>query len=211
VPSTEFDLPVDTVISAISQNVTVAAGQDLRLTPRGTIEADPETGATNVAGVYAGGDCVGGPASVIAAIADGKRAAAGIDRALAGEDAVLTPDAPKVMADKEKVLARTGDRPRAWRPRLEEAPPERRTGSFEDLSVTLTQEQAVAEASRCLACGCGAGCEVCRDICKMFCFEMDAAGRMSMDPDKCVGCGMCAQRCPNANIEIVQTGTENLV
>ena len=78
-------------------------------------------------------------------------------------------------------------------------------------SDLLTREQAVAEASRCLACGCGAGCEVCKDICKMFSYEMDANGRMILDEEQCVACGMCIWRCPNKNVEMIQTGTENLV
>ena len=82
---------------------------------------------------------------------------------------------------------------------------------FDDYTKTLTVEQAVAEASKCLACGCGAGCEICRDICKMFAYDMNPDGKISFDEDKCVACGMCIYRCPNKNIEMIQTGTENLV
>ena len=45
----------------------------------------------------------------------------------------------------------------------------------------------------------------------MFCFSMDEDGRMHLDEEKCVACGMCAHRCPNDNIDIVQTGTEKLL
>ncbi len=193
VPGTEFTLGVDMVISAVSQGVSASAGQDLRFTRWNTIETEEETCATNIRGVYAGGDCARGPKNVITAIADGKRAAASIDAALAGKKAFLAYDAEKTMSDKEDVLLRAGDRPRAWRPKLSTPSP------------LLTKQQAVDEASRCLACGCGAGCEICKDICKMFAWSMDPQGRVLLDEDKCVGCGMCIHRCPNRNIEMVQT------
>jgi len=210
VPGTEFTLALDTVVSAVSQGVAVAAGQDLAMTPWNTISVDEATGATNIAGVYAGGDCARGATNIITAIADGKRAAASIDRMLAGENAVLAHDAEKVMSDKEMVLKRTGDRPRAWRQKLTKVAPEQRRRSFDEYTAVLTEEQAVREAARCLACGCGAGCEVCKDICKVFAYSMDPQGRIVLDEEKCLGCGMCAHRCPNQNIEIVQTGTENI-
>ncbi|MHC4738646.1 MAG: FAD-dependent oxidoreductase [Planctomycetota bacterium] len=211
VPGTEFDLKVDTIISAVSQNVAAGFGQDLKQTSWGTIKVDEQSGATNIDGVYAGGDCVRGPENVISAIADGKRAAASIDIKLAGDDAILSYDQPKVMSDKEQVLSRTEGKARSWRPNLDYIGGDKRKKNFDDYTRTLTCEQAVAEASRCLACGCGAGCEICKDICKMFSYEMDANGTMILDEEKCVACGMCIWRCPNKNIEMIQTGTENLV
>lgn len=211
VPGTEFDLAVDTVISAVSQKVAAGAGGDVELTKWGTVKIDEQTGATNIEGVYAGGDCAQGPGNVIGAVADGKRAAASIDIKLAGDKAVLNYDAAKVMTDKEDVLVRTGDKGRQWRVKLDHVPADKRKKNFDDYTKTLTTAQAVAEASRCLACGCGAGCEVCLDLCKMFCFDMDENGRMNLDEDKCVACGMCIHLCPNKNIEMIQTGTENLV
>ncbi|MFH0909997.1 MAG: FAD-dependent oxidoreductase, partial [Planctomycetota bacterium] len=211
VPGTEFTLKVDTVIPAVSQSVSVLAGQDLRLTRWGTIETDPETLSTNVAGVYAGGDCAKGPQNVIGAIADGKRAAASIDRKLAGKKAFLLYDAEKTMSDKEAALLRNSDKPRAMRVPLQKVPPAKRAGDFRGYVRTLTREEAVKEAQRCLTCGCGAGCEICKDICKMFAWKIDPQGRVLLDEDKCVACGMCLHLCPNNNIEMIQTGTENLV
>jgi heterodisulfide reductase subunit A-like polyferredoxin len=208
VPDTEFTLDVDMVISAVSQGVSVEAGRDLALTKWNTIRIDEDTCATNIQGVYAGGDCARGPQNVITAIADGKRAAASIDAELAGTKAFLVPDIEKTMSDKDAVLQRTGDRPRAWRPALGLTPPDRRRKTFREYVKPLTRKQAVAEASRCLACGCGAGCEICKDICKMFAWSMDPQGRVLLDEDKCVACGMCVHRCPNRNIEMVQTSTK---
>jgi NADPH-dependent glutamate synthase beta subunit-like oxidoreductase len=210
VPGTEFTLEVDTIISAVSQRVALPGGEELDLTRWGTIQVDADTGATNVPGVYAGGDCARGPQDVITAIADGKRAAASIDLMLAGQDALLAHDAPKVMADKDMVLQRAGNEPRAWPPEPEIRAPAERAADFEQYTGVLTLEQAVQEASRCLACGCGAGCEICKDICKVFAYEMNSQGRMELDENECVACGMCIFRCPLRNIEMVQTGTENI-
>jgi NADPH-dependent glutamate synthase beta subunit-like oxidoreductase/dihydroorotate dehydrogenase len=210
VPGTEFELNVDTVISAIRQKIVNCFGQDVEQTSWNTIKVDPQTGETNIDGIYAGGDCSNGPQNVITAIADGKRAAANIDIRLAGKDAVLSYDMPKVMSDKEQVLNRTGNRPRAWRPKPSVVPAEKRRKNFDDYTITLTKEQAIAEASRCLICGCGAGCEICAKICKVFAYDIDHRGRIGLDRDKCLACGMCVYRCPNKNIEIVQTGNENL-
>lgn len=211
VPGTEFTLEVDTVISAVSQAVKIEAGRDLKMTKWNTIAVDETTCATNIRGVFAGGDCARGPQNIIGAIADGKCAAASIDRFLAKKNAFLTHDIEKVMADKENVLARTGSQPRAPRVDVRKSAPRTRRRSFDEYTRTLTKAEAVREASRCLSCGCGAGCEICKDICKVFAWEMDDDGRMRLDEDKCLACGMCLHRCPNENIEMVQTGTDNIV
>ncbi len=211
VPGTEFSLDIDLVIGAVSQSVNIETGQDLTLTRWKTLDVDEATGQTNIGGVYAGGDCAQGPQNVISAIADGKKSATAIDQFLSGDDSFLVDDAEKVMADKDKVLQRVGDKSRAWRPQLDEVDPTRRIKDFEQHITDLTMAQAVAEAQRCLACGCGAGCEICKDICKMFAWSMDAQGRVELDQDKCSACGMCIWRCPSDNIEMIQTGTENLV
>ncbi|MCX7590221.1 MAG: 4Fe-4S binding protein, partial [Kiritimatiellae bacterium] len=166
---------------------------------------DKATYQTNMRGVFAGGDCVRGPSSVIAAIADGKKAAASIDRFLSGGDAFLSADPPSSVVDKDQVLLRSGNVPRQWRPSLQILSPDVRRKTFREYTRTLSAEEAVREASRCLACGCGAGCEICVKICKMFAWETNAQGQVSIDEDKCVACGMCIFRCPSRNIDMVQT------
>lgn len=213
VPGTEFTLAVDMVISAISQGVSPLPslsleGRGLRVRGKGnsyTIKIDEDTCATNIKGVYAGGDCARGPKDVITAVTDGKRAAASIDMALAGKRAFLVYDEEKTMADKEKVLLRTADRPRAWRPELQAISPEQRRKTFKEYTRTLSKDDAVKEASRCLACGCDAGCEICKQICKVFAWTMDENGKIHLEEDKCLACGMCIHRCPNNNIEMIQT------
>ena len=208
---TEFDLKVDCVLAAISQNVDLAQREGVRLTRWGSVKVNEKTGATNVPGVYAGGDSARGPENIIQAIADGKRAAVSIDKKLAGKKATLEYDPAKAMVDVEQVLNRTTDQPRAWRPVAEMGSPERRARTFRDTTKTLTKDQAVAEAQRCLACGCGAGCEICKDICMAFCFTMDDDGKILLDEDACLACGMCIHRCPTDNIVMRQTGSKNIV
>ncbi len=78
VPGSEFQFPVDNVIVAIGQGpnpILLKNTPDLKLNKRGYIEADPETMATSIPGIYAGGDIVTGAATVIAAMGAGKKAA----------------------------------------------------------------------------------------------------------------------------------------
>ena len=84
IPGSEYILPVDTVITAIGyqQETEIAEAARLATTPWGGLIIDEKTGATSRPGVFAGGDCVTGPNTVIHAIAAGRKAAAGIDRYL---------------------------------------------------------------------------------------------------------------------------------
>lgn len=202
VAGTEFVLKTDFVIKALGQRVETG---DLPADEKGCIRADNATCATGIRGVYAGGDCVTGPSDVIGAIAMGKRAAASIDIFLAGSGAFLQYPPEETEADKEDVLMRHGKEPRQWRQKLQQRAPAERIKDFNDYTGVLTVEQAVKEASRCFACGCGAGCEKCVELCKMFANSLDENGRIVVDKDKCVACGMCIQMCPNKTLEMAQT------
>ncbi len=202
VPDTQFTLGVDSVIFAIGQR-TACNDPDIPEND-GVIRADPDTGATPATGVFAGGDCVLGPQNVIGAIAMGKRAAIAIDTWMAGDNAFLKSDPETMESDKEAALLRHGAEPRAWRPEPALRPADERVGDFDEFQPILTAAEAVSEASRCMACGCGAGCEICNQLCKMFAYRVNDNGRMVLDEDKCVACGMCLQRCPNKTLEMVQ-------
>jgi formate dehydrogenase major subunit len=203
VPETYFILNVDTIIWAIGQEVTSGNVNELELTSEGFIKVDPATCATSLDGVFAGGDCVRGPATVIMAIADGKRSAVSIDRYLGGN--FLQYDPEKTVVNKDDVLLRSGNLPRKWRPLLEKLPAIKRRLNFREYRKILSEEEAIQEARRCLACGCGAGCEICKNICKMFAWSVDETAQVVIDPQKCVACGMCIHRCPNKNIKMVRT------
>ena len=163
VKGSEFTLDVDNVIIAIGQSVDKAGlAGELAVTERGTIAADPVTLETNIAGVFAGGDVVSGPADVIGAIAAGKEAAESIDRYLKGTD--LRQGRPKPLnkveeVSKEGVLPRA----RAMMPMLDL---KLREGSFAEVELGLDEETAVAEARRCLNCPGCCECRSCEAACQ---------------------------------------------
>ncbi len=91
IEGSEFTIETDAVIEAIGQTsnkVLLNAFPELKLNKRGYIEADPETGATSVEGVYAGGDIVTGAATVILAMGAGKKSAQAIDSYLSSKKKV---------------------------------------------------------------------------------------------------------------------------
>lgn len=162
VQGSEFTLDADNLIVAIGQSVDKAGlPGELAYTERGTISADPVTMETGMAGVFAGGDAVSGPADVIGAIAAGKEAAESIDRYLSGTD--LRQGRPEKRAKVEEVSKEGVPlKPRAAMSMLDL---KRREGSFAEVELGLDEETAVAEAGRCLNC---AGCCECRS-CEVAC------------------------------------------
>lgn len=176
------------------------------LNERGRIQAAAATGLTNLPGVFAGGDAVRN-GSVIDAIAAAKRAAAAMDRSLRQEDATLAGVRAVQAADRERVLKRSGyikkDTPLAGQTKRE---PKERIHDFAPVARVMTELEAVAEASRCLNCGCGEGCQLCKTICSEFAPVICAPDTLEITRADCVACGMCYHRCPNGNIEMVNLG-----
>ena len=150
VAGSELSFKVDLVIPAIGQVTEydrIDSETGLSKSKRGTVNVDRRSLATNVDGIFAGGDCVTGPDTVIEAIAAGKRAAAAIDKFLGGKG-VLYVTGP-VVRKIEGVVAAEG-----LRPGEASLPIDRRLDNFNEVSLGLTEEQAVAEAKRCLRCDC---------------------------------------------------------
>jgi len=202
VQQTDFTLPCDMVITALGQQVAEGL-EGIALRPDGTLECDSETGATALEGVFAGGDAAG-PDSVIAAIASGRKAAASIDMYLMGANAVLSYDPVLTEASRERALARAQNVEREVRVPLEMRPASERKRDFDPYAPVLSEEEAVAEANRCLNCGCGAGCGLCARICSNFAISAASPDSFAVDEEKCAACGLCYHRCPNENIEMVR-------
>ncbi len=154
VPGTEFTLSLDTLIVAIGERPESdgLATMGLEIDKRGRVKIDPKTLATSREGVFAGGDLVTGPNTVIDAIAAGKKVARIIDRYFRGEP-LPDPAEPKLptvflepatVSDEELETAT-----RAVPPVL---PVEKRRKNFNEVERSLSEDQARAEARRCLRC-----------------------------------------------------------
>jgi len=150
-------IDADQVVAAIGQTVDVSGivdGTGLKMAKGNLIEADPLTGRTSVEWVFAGGDAVSGPASVIEAVGAGEAAAVGIDRHLTGSehafwrddrpvDTFFDPDADPVMTERAEIKL---------------VPVEKRK-SFDEVELVWNEGTAVHEAKRCLRCDYRGKCE----------------------------------------------------
>ena len=155
------NLDADTVIVTIGQGIEVMA--PLTAGPGGRIVSDRDTLATSVPGVFAGGDAVLGPASLVDAMAQGHRAATTIDSFLRGTLA----EKGAAVETKTEELAPTPetDAPPVERRKMKQASPEERVRGFGEIDVGYTYEDAMAEAKRCLACGLCSECGQCVKAC----------------------------------------------
>ncbi len=155
--SADFVVEADTVIAAIGQWLDadeIMDGTRLDTNRRGYLVADPTSGRTSEEWVFAGGDDVTGPASVVAAIGAGEKAAVGIDELLTGANhAFWRRDVePQTEFDPDADPVET---PRAA---VDELPLQRRRTSFDEVELGWAAATALAEAKRCLRCDYGKYC-----------------------------------------------------
>jgi heterodisulfide reductase subunit A-like polyferredoxin len=133
-------LPADTVI------VTIGQGTDW--------------GGCTAAGIFAGGDAVLGPASMVDAMAQGHQGAEAIDAYLRGTKLAQSNGAQVETADNPKP-----DAPKRERVKMPQAAPAARLKDFTEIDLGYSPEQAMAEAQRCLACGLCSECMQCVKAC----------------------------------------------
>ena len=138
-------LECDTVMVAIGQGIESKSVEAYGIpVKRGVIEALSWSGIKDIPGVFAGGDCVTGPATVIRAIAAGKVAAANIDEYLGYNH--------KITTDVEIPKIRLDDRPACGRVNMKERDAAERKDDFELIECGMTHEEACQESKRCLRC-----------------------------------------------------------
>ena len=163
VEGSEFTTPCDTLLAAIGQGVS-GSFEGVSVTPWGSLAVDPVTLQTSLENVFAGGDAVIGPASVIESIGDGRRAVESILRYLRGQDLAegRTAERPDIASIPYYTPAQPVARARASMPRITQS--ERRR--FTEVALGFSEEQAIAEAQRCLSCGVCSECLACVHVCK---------------------------------------------
>jgi len=203
----EYVLKVNQVIVAVSQipgSDALQGASAIQTERDGAVRVLDEFGSTGREGVFAAGDVTGRTGSVIEAIAAGRRAALAVDCYLNGDGVEKARErwGEAVPVDKHKVLTRSMEREPASRVEIPMREPEARAKDFEPVELPLTEEQAVREAERCLRCGCGIGCELCYKICPYEAILPEGV-RFVVDREKCTGCGLCIERCPNDKIDAV--------
>lgn len=179
VEGSEFVIETDALIAAVAQAPEISflkPDHGLDISPRGTFAVNPRTLETSRPGVFAGGDAARGPGALIQAIADGRRAALSIDRHLRGVP-LLTPrellPLPVVhLTDNEIVeLSRVAEVNTGNREIMPSAPVQERIRDFREVELGLTEEQARAEALRCLRCGICSECWRCVEVCGPKCID----------------------------------------
>jgi len=143
-------LEADMIILAIGQAPDLSLlPKELNITEKGTIEIDPITGETSVPGLFAGGDIVTGPSTVVEAFASGRRAAVSIDRYYRGEDLKKGRD---VTPDRVKKLPKEGI-PELVRQQTPLLSINERAKSFREIATGFDEDMAYGESRRCMTCG----------------------------------------------------------
>jgi formate dehydrogenase beta subunit len=203
-PGSTAVMEADTIIMAIGQSSDlswVRPEDGIEVTSRSTIKVDPATLATTAPGIFAGGDVSFGPRNAIDAVANGKKAAQSIHAYLGGGGGARVELAFRER-EIEILVADTRTYRRPWgyerRPRVPvpSLPIERRVG-VSQIELGYVEEDARAEASRCLHCwentvfneaGEETGsecilCGLCSDICPESCIELVTSDRIEANPE----------------------------
>ncbi len=204
IKDSEFNNEFDTLIAAIGQAPQTPADFRVRIGRGSTIQVDPVTLVTNRAGVFAGGDAVTGPATVVEALAAGRLAASRIDDYLRHRYPLVSKEGREsrigdLLPETVEMIRKIG--------RLEPTilPSEARAKDFEPVELVYDWETAVNEARRCLRCGIGAEilfqdkcatCLTCLRVCPYHVPYLDAGGTVHIPAEQCQACGICVAECP---------------
>ncbi len=217
IEGSEEEMDFDTIIPAIGQEPDMACIENEADAPEttrwNTFVYDENNQATNIDGVFAAGDCAFGPDILIRAIAEGRRAAQAIDLYVAGSPVMLTK--PYAISrgrleelNSEDFSPRFEHKKRA----LESTHPSDvrlANGGYNPINVGIDNMQAIAEATRCIECGCSArfDCDLRKYATDYDASEKPLAGEkrnyvedkrhplIRIEADKCITCASCVRIC----------------
>ncbi|MEO0083394.1 MAG: FAD-dependent oxidoreductase [candidate division WOR-3 bacterium] len=163
IPNSEFVINADIVIPAVSQAPDTTLFPELEKTRWGSLLVNPDNLMTSREGVFAGGDVVSGPATVIEAIAAGKKAAESIEMYLKGDNQQITrPTNREIAKFSEKEYAKFIKQDRVAMPKI----PTSERVSFKEVELGYSEADARKEAARCLNCSVCCECLECVKVCQ---------------------------------------------
>jgi heterodisulfide reductase subunit A-like polyferredoxin len=183
IEGSEFEIPCDSMVAAIAQAPEISfldPDHGLEITRWSTFKVNERTLETNRPGVFAGGDAAAGPGALIEGIAHGRRSALSIDRYLRGVS-LLTPrellPLPTTELTEAEIAEMVARGEVALTPRTEspKAPVADRVGDFREVELPMSEDQALAEAARCLSCGLCSECYQCVLACKAHAIDHQQA------------------------------------
>jgi NADH-quinone oxidoreductase subunit F len=152
VKGSEFDAKLDTLIVAISEEPESAGLDGIGRSRWGSVEINAESFITDKPGVFAGGDVVTGPSTVIAAVAAGKNAALMIDRYVSGKLMKVLPKVKLPAVYVEPFMGMDEETGEVYRLEMPLLPVAQRKKCFAEVELCPTEQQALAEARRCARC-----------------------------------------------------------
>jgi ferredoxin len=210
------------VISAIGQTVDhtgLTELDELKWSKRNTIVANTITMETSMKGVFAAGDVVSGPATVVEAIGGGKKAAEAIDRYLQGIPQPQTLPVPVRRRRLECIEVPASTKMTLRHPEMPLLNSDRRRITFQQVELGYPEHEVRDEARRCLRCDicrrCGLCVEICRDrmgidALQLGYLDFDHPGGTDFrkTAERCIACGACAANCPNEAMVMRDEGDE---
>lgn len=226
IPDSWNRLYVDSIVASLGQyavNERFIGGEleeSLELSPRATVVANVRSSQTNLDGVFAGGDAVSGPKSVIQAVVSARRAVANIHAYVMGEQKEVAESRFNFSRGKgfdDVDLKNFAGIPVQLRERMPTRPPETCNKDFDEVMLGFSEKMARREAERCLSCGCTAfdRCDL-KKLAIEHKINLNKTGMGTIpiygkdfshpafivDRDKCIFCKRCERACEYDALEL---------